>query len=126
MKDQLIDFETAKLAKEKGFDEECFHFLPNEYGVDKNLILTDFNKKHFEICKNSLMIKNAIALPTQSLLQRWLREKHKIDIIITSNLLGYGYMLYHRYPSKNITNSKSFETYEEALEVGLQEALKLI
>ena len=41
MKDQLVKFETAKLAKEKGFE-------------GPHLVL----------------------LPTQSLLQRWIREKH--------------------------------------------------
>jgi len=59
-------------------------------------------------------------------LQKWLREVHNIDIIITSNLLGYGYLLYNRYPPKNITNSNTYQTYEQALEEGLQTALNLI
>ena len=32
MNEQLISFETAKLAKEKGFEEECiFRFQPREF-----------------------------------------------------------------------------------------------
>lgn len=49
-----------------------------------------------------------------------------IDIIIKSELIGYGYLLYNRYPPKNIMNNQLFETYELALETGLQEALNLI
>ena len=39
MEETLIQFETAKLAKEKGFDVECLHFYTNPgskmYGVDE-------------------------------------------------------------------------------------------
>jgi hypothetical protein len=36
MEEQLIEFETAKLAKEKGFDEECRHTLCNKRTRRKN------------------------------------------------------------------------------------------
>lgn len=61
---------------------------------------------------------------TQSLLQRWLREKHNIHITINCkrtdlSLDGFWYVV------KSLS-SKMFNTYEQALEEGLYKALKLI
>lgn len=128
MKEQLIKFETAKLAKEKGFKVECDDY----YDIKGNS--TSF-EHHGEALPYGVCFK-----PTQSLLQRWLREVHKIDIYI----LGYGFGYYaqlNNVPPSNQGDVKyidrrwnmpseykggTFKTYEEALEKGLQEALKLI
>jgi len=78
--------------------------------------------------------------PTQSLLQKWLRERHTIDITIMIIMeSSYGVYLHkdrntvkdakgshkewiiHITPKNHLTG-----VYEEALEKGLQEALKLI
>lgn len=66
---------------------------------------------------------------TQSLLQKWLREKHKINISMingsnTINLYYYEINMVNKFPIKG-DGSKNY-TYEEALEEGLYEALKLI
>jgi hypothetical protein len=148
MKEQLITFETAKLAKEKGFDERV------PYGY---LDLEDGHKKLGEIrllpvfdniMKNS-ETNNFFTAPTQSLLLKWLREVHEIHIDITPTIIEYnnskdsiGYThkivkleIYlkngktYGLSSKEkgiITNNTYSDIYEEALEVGLQEALKLI
>ena len=39
MKDELISFETAKLAKEKGFDEQTNTFYDEHGYKDKSFIL---------------------------------------------------------------------------------------
>lgn len=125
MKEQLITFETAKLAKQKGFE-----FLVEPYprtelmfdGVGQTIIGSNANIVH-----PSFYLK-----PTQSLLQKWLREKH--NIIVTSDCAIEGewwYQLKHS-PTEMIRIYKSTgllgdsKTYEEALEKGLIEALKLI
>ena len=115
MEEQLISFETAKLAKEKGFNIICPKVW---YGILNPTIGNDseFFREHEDYC----------SAPTQSLLQKWIRETHNLDIIPTSNLIGYGYIIYQRYPPKNFTNKNLYQTYEEALEQGLQEALQLI
>ena len=56
MTDTLVSFAAAILAKEKGFNEPCSH----RYNVGATSELND------------------LLAPTQSLLQRWLREKHNI------------------------------------------------
>ena len=72
-------------------------------------------------------------VPTQSLIQRWIREIHKININIKHipHNQKYGYSLTGSYNegTHGILKSydfKSFETYEKALEEGLQECLKII
>ena len=99
MEDTLINFETAKLAKEKGFD-----FI---YIIDN------------ELTNHSLI--------TQSLLQKWLREVHNIHITVTS--ISQESWQYHIQKPKDKLGdnyNEDYENYEEALEDGLQESLKLI
>jgi len=89
MKEELVIFETAKLAKEKGFEP----------------------------------------LPTQSILQKWLREEHNLEV----NAYGVRYtgdisVTYYTYSVNGVTQLRAYkcDTYENALEAGLLEALKSI
>jgi len=113
MQEELIQFETAKLAKEKGFDVQ----YPNGRYFNGRLITGE-----------NIM---GIAAPTQSLLQKWLRDEHKIDIgvnIDINNLYEVS-VLYKddcNYYGDMQMDDQGFKTYEEGLELGLQEALKLI
>ena len=60
-----------------------------------------------------------------SLLAKWLREQHNIHLIAYKNINidGYDWCF---ITTDGITNINSYKTYEEAYEIGLQEALKLI
>lgn len=115
MKEELITFETAKLAKEKGFD-----------WYDDDTVCAGYDGKNDE--------KNVILSPTQSLLQKWLRETHKLHCSSDCNASGW-FWQYETIEGTFIKDweyggpdedSGMWETYEEALEKGLQEALKLI
>ncbi len=125
MKDQLISFETAKLAKEKGFSLWCHHrysYRENKLG---NLEMSPFVKG---------MVKpdpNQIFAPTQSLLQKWIREIHKLDIEIECYWKDEKEVdtLYVPWVKCNATEDEEaefFNIYEEALESALKEALNLI
>lgn len=61
-------------------------------------------------------------------LQRWLREVHSTDVEITrGGMRGDWYCGYRKFGYRyNWVNSAPFKSYEDALETGLQEALKLI
>ena len=101
MEEQLISFETAKLAKEKGCDLEsctCGGY-PECICYDKRI--------------------------SQSLLAKWLREKHNIHLIAYKNINIDGYDWCY-ITTDGITNINSYKTYEEAYEIGLYQALKLI
>ena len=68
---------------------------------------------------------------TQSLLQRWLREVHNIYIFISStrisdNKRNYEYDVQQDKDLQRVFYKDKILTYEQALEEGLCEALKLI
>ena len=124
MEEQLISFETAVLAKEKGFKiptpvmykgNERSYGHNNEWGIDEKRLDGEFPYRN----------QQWYSIPTQSGLQKWLREKHNIHLIAYKNINidGYDWCF---ITTDGITNINSYKTYEEALEVGLQEALKLV
>lgn len=125
----LISFETAKLAKSKGFifDGHTNNWLETTlpYREDGSRTI-DFTYKG-----------EYYGAPTQSLLQKWLRDKYNIHVEVNYRRFGvpsgngYFYMCnltkyvtMDEYFGKDIFHG--FETYEEALEVGLQSGLKMI
>ena len=121
MEDKLVSLETAKLAKKKEFNEICQYYYEI---LDKPITLQKMS------CSNAEGYKQPTA-PTQSLLQKWLREKYKIivSINIMSDLSYYSLLIdinENKLDLKNQSKNRGFNTYEEALELGLQEALKLI
>ena len=130
MKEQLIGFKTAKLAKEKGFDWECnsLYRTPSIYGIS-----VFNNSKNFNPTEKQTDYNDWFSAPTQSLLQKWLREKYRIDIDITrctvqnhNDGVGYQYEFNENDGEDGGSCFTIFNSYEEALEKGLYESLKLI
>lgn len=142
MEEQLVSFETAKLAKEMGYFNGCrasyTHFYEdyiydndpehpeshkkdqinlNDRWFHKNLSEEDCSNEHFTVYE----------APTQSLLQKWLREKHSTDIqilgLIGHYFVGINKKDFHECSQYFYPSEKS---YEDVLEIGLQESLKLI
>ena len=70
MKETKVSFETAKLAKEKGF---VFSTKKIKVGRRESSLGTLFG---------SIIYKKINITPTQSLLQKWLREVHNIHLTI--------------------------------------------
>lgn len=109
MTEELVTLETAKLLKEKGF-------LQRKYFI---------NVSTLHNCYKYLTV------PPQSVVQRWLRETKDLHIEIS-----YMYENYWIYDILTIPNHDlvglsdrpiiHYKSYEEALEAGIQEALKLI
>ena len=124
MKDELVSFEIAKLAKEKGFDE----LVRDAYYVNT----PELSRVMREECWDGYPINSEdeayLAAPTQSLLQKWLREVHFIHIQpIYHKTTKYSVIL--NDASENSIGDMFgdyFNIYEEALEKGLLESLKLL
>jgi len=130
MTEQLVTKETATLAKEKGFDEHTWSYYYNDelcHGVLDNSEVkwnsdSDYSSDHIW------------AAPTQSLLQKWLRDVHQIHISVdyfgrSDGKAGWGFEFWKMLVSTSAESPshwENFDTYEEALEQGLLEALKLI
>ncbi len=125
MQEERVKFETAKLAKKKGFEQKgskCWVKLLSGKVIHNDEIE---NKLEHERAKYYL------SQPTQSLLQKWLREVHNTHLMVEpyyngEKLLVYGFDLITERAEEETIIEKGFKTYEEALEIGLQEALKLI
>ena len=135
MKDQLITYGTAELAKEKGFENKTPHKLRRDYYNHLGEINGDVTQyvKAYVHKRDTTKLKT-IDAPTQSLLQKWLREEHNLHILMNvgmndgvkqtfyCNIFKFGKNLY----VGKFRSETSIYTYEEALEKGLIEALKLI
>lgn len=112
MTEEFVTLETAKLLKEKGFNGR-------KYLIDVSTL------NH--CCKY-------LSVPPQSVAQKWLRETKNIHICVYNCACGYGYEISKADNGTHITSSVyegtndggEWDTYEEVLETGLQEALKLI
>ena len=146
MKEQEILFETARLAKEKGFNWPC-HKSFTHYTKEK-IHFTDGKSGPFGWEKDEISISGGYfvnnhkladltneyytqyAIPTQSFLQKWLREEHHIHIailpkqLLSSKEYDIRYYIFKGKLKKDW--EELFETYEEALEQALIEALNLI
>lgn len=122
MIEELVTLETAKLLKEKGFNEYC-----------KNVIDVDSILRETLYRTNDNLPKQCFSLPTQSIAQKWLREIKKLHITIYNSASGYTYdiskadmgTVLYCFP-EGPNDGGNWNTYEEALEAGIIKALKLI
>lgn len=119
MEEQKISVDTAKLAKEKGFDDiECngYYHINSGYSSGYAFCYSCVSKQE----------NSAILSPTQSLLQKWIREVHDIEIAVQWFDKGYIFAVNRKPFKANTYKVSNINSYEEALEVALVEALKLI
>lgn len=129
MTEEFVTLETAKLLKEKGFKEDVFTFYEVDC-VEGDMILSET----YDESENFNEKNDCLSAPTQSLAQKWLRETKNIHICVYNCACGYGYELSKADNGTHITSSVyegpndggKWDVYEDALEAGLQEALKLI
>ena len=129
MEEQLISFDTAKLAKEKGFNIPTISYYnpkgrseESEGYMTERLECSNWNDGQGSYPTHAKDVE--CSAPTQSLLQKWLREVHNTDVYcipwIYENKRVYDFFVNYE------GESRAYSSYEKALEVGLQEALKLI
>ena len=117
--EEICTYEVAKLAKEKGFPLQ-------------KVIKQDGRAFFYELPQSHPDWANCDAwyLPTQNLLQRWLREDKNIHIAVFPNLRNsyeYDWIVYIKgeecwLPTYSALND--FDTYELALEDALKYALE--
>lgn len=130
MKEQYITCETATLLYKAGFNVPCTVYY--EYDRKKNehyqritSVQTNYNTDGWAQGVYPCCIYSC---PSQAVAARWLRERHELHV--------YCYMDYvdtaFRYTIQCFTDEQhyentfsddSYDTYEEAMEAGLQEAL---
>ena len=116
--EKRISFETAKLAKEKGFND--YICSTDFYTPDGALLCNDFQYSEF-----------SFLAPKQELLKQWLRNKYHLYVRVATNSLTCHFPMIELVDVdgtqlRGPVYIKNYQTYEEALEVGLESALKLI
>ena len=131
MEEQKIIYETAKSAKEKGFDTESnylYCWVQQDGGKPKKIELIERDIKEYTNFKHRKNDDLCISV-SQSQLQTWLRDIHNIHIYVTHKKFGVvsedGYY-YHIGKSTSNKYYGKFNSYEDALEMGLQEGLRRI
>ena len=108
-----ISFELSKILKEKGFDEYT-ETMFTEYG---------------DVCNRESILGIRVGIYprlSQSLLQKWLREVHKIIVIADYDREMNNYIYTVDSESACKFDFSHYNTYEEALEEGLKQGLNLI
>ena len=142
MEEKYITFETAKLSKEKGFNVlvNNAYDLKGEFGNYYDIVNeSPFDYEDDHIDYDSLRY----SAPTQALLQKWLRKVHQIYVdvdIDQTTAPKFCYMISRfignpldltaeEWGWENLPNGVDWglhRSWEDALEEGLFEALKLI
>lgn len=136
--EELISIDTAIIAKDKGFDwptPGCY-VNPPKWVLSRHGHIQNYNK-----------FAGSMSAPTQSFLQRWLREEHLIHVFISfrpntklwdsyANDLRMNGEEYVKHRSlkdffelqKRQRNGEvpTYDSYEKALEAGLVSGLGLV
>ena len=125
MTEQTVNNVTAKLAKEKGFNYPTRKYINNtdidvdDLPIQQGIPDTDWNQNPD---------LDLFSVPSQTLLQKWLMDTHKVDVVsFPVRYTGYVEIGYWTYSIKGVQpvgrQVYKFHSYEEALEVGLETAL---
>lgn len=127
IEEQYVSFDTAKLLKDAGFNIPCRGIYVTDHTGYYEFREYDNKQTTNDLCWNTEDgFQYEYLAPTQALAARWLRETHAIDIVIgVVDARFYYVKLYQRSYSVDM-NTIFKPTYEEALEEGLREAIKLI
>ena len=124
--EDYVSFETAKLLKEKGFDEPCNSF----YEYKKKLYIHDMDKYFPNGMKNSDHDKEnnkGISAPTLQMAMKWLREVHNIDIFPWKIGKGiYSCAIFNSNTGQDLSSNKDFpsEKYEVTCEAAIKYCLE--
>lgn len=133
IEEQFVSFDTAKLLKEAGFDVSCRGVYVTDRTGYYEFREYDNKQTKDDLCWNTGDgFQYEYLAPTQALAARWLREVHKLHVFAKRiyeyalDKFSWGYYI----QSSNYEYCKNFEIgfdkYEQALEAGLQDAIKLI
>lgn len=125
--EDYVSFETAKLLKEKGFDEETRGYYPIKGDATGRLMFSsEYNHNHSQV---------QISAPTIQMAMKWLREVHHyyIQVMLDSWACG-GHMGYYVVIQKTDSDFEMmladaldevfYETYEEACEAAIKYCLE--
>jgi hypothetical protein len=143
-----VSYETAKLAKQVGFNELCDHAFKQLsdgtytlYQHTTKQYNSSFNRVKVATTKRNSEMLNAkqfrCSAPTILDMHAWLMRKFNIRVFPEQKISGdFGFAIYVSNETSLIASkpfvrlqsyfTKHYSTFEEALDAGIQEALELI
>lgn len=116
--EDFVSLETAKILKDKGFDESCEHI----YDGDDYLTANDCG-----YINNQLSNEYFCALaPTIQMAMKWLRKVHKIFIepIMSKNTFLWGYRISKSDGSTFCLHANTFNECEAACDAAIKNCLE--
>lgn len=127
--DELVSLETAKLAKDKGFNWLCSSVkIETIEGSEREVF--DEEECRYTTVKDVIKTR----MPTQARLGKWLREEKGICVSVvayttfaTKNKLCFGWIIKYNsdgFSIKTIDSDDAFSTYELSLEDALKYTLE--
>lgn len=129
--EDYCDFETAKLLKEKGFNEKCFRTYFND-----GIISRIFDDK--DEIYNENLLPSVVAAPTLQMALKWIREQGfyiniDIDVDYDEDERGtkwyykpaWDWVVFRIDERKQMSdNGALYATYEQAAEVAIKWCLE--
>ena len=119
--EDYVSFETAKLLKEKGFDEDIARVVNEEGEID---YLGSFQPSL------AYLHHTWYRCPTIQMAMKWLREVHNYNIEIDTigqksrNTLSWRSVIYNLEHDIECYREEDFKSYEEACEAAIKYCLK--
>ena len=142
--EDYVSFEVAKLLKEKGYDEFCNAYYHNDNDKAYKKLTDD---ERFESCWQIESFSNKDnkyrdAAPSLAQAAKWLREEHNIhvDVGVAGDFSNdadgnvceeWTFWVFDIYTIDSlhhfdVEDNREYSSYEEALNEGIKEALKMI
>lgn len=127
MEEDFVSFEIAKKLKEKGFRKPCVATYDKDGMLGYNYVQpTSIRAVGFDEC---LVYDNdCVMAPTISQVLKWLREEKKIYVLIEVEYEDwFEYKIVQTIKGIRGSNTRVYETFEEAVLAGIEYVLdKLI
>ena len=132
IQEDYVSFELAKKLKEKGFPQEGPGYShAYSYPIDEPTLHQSTNWQLACITERDNTEEAVVIAPTFFVAQKWLREEKRINIDIEV-YCNCKFQMILRSLKDNVNDVVGdytytlYDTYEEALEAGINNALKLI
>ena len=126
-----VSLEVARLLKQAGFDWETRASYWFDYTISQNYILT-YPKTHDDWNHRVEEDIDYISAPTLQIAQRWLREVKNMSVEISFEKPGKWSCCVILDTNKEVSFENlwreefDYDTYESALEAGINKCLKII
>lgn len=117
MQSVIVDFKTAKLAKEKvfiGYKSKVHYRISEECLI--NGLIEDYDDHN--------LTENYLSAPTQSILKKWLKEVHNLIIVIGLDQTSYPKYCFNIYKYEDFGNWEEIKNPDWGLYCSEEKALE--